>query len=103
MNNKIVDKGKMIFGFLHVHPNGQPPSPADLSHFLEADKKEVLQGVIAQDHFLLFGKTKETIGNVTKMKSKENEWILPIYKTRIKLFPQKCPLLIFSTLGQQGT
>lgn len=60
ITNKIVEKGKKILGFLHVHPTGQPPSPADLSHFLEAGEKELLQGVIAQDHFFLFVKTKET-------------------------------------------
>jgi hypothetical protein len=65
MENKIIEKGKRILGFVHVHPNGLPPSPADLSHFLNGTN-ETLMGVIAKDLFFLFVKTKETGRTATK-------------------------------------
>lgn len=64
--NKVIEKGKKILGFMHVHINGTPPSPADLSNFLSAEGAETLQGVISGDNFFLFVKTKETNGTVSK-------------------------------------
>ncbi len=64
--NKVIEKGKKILGFMHVHINGTPPSPADLSNFLSAEGSEMLQGVISGDNFFVFLKTKETNGTVSK-------------------------------------
>lgn len=78
--NKIVECGKKTLGFIHVHPNGSPPSPKDLALFTQTQATGILQGVVGKDNLFLFIKTRESRLSSADEEAKINQKIQANYQ-----------------------